>query len=104
MADEVLYMAGLLAAVFAVTFALRAFPFLLSRGGGGARSPMAGRICALVSPVAIACLTVYAFSDLEWRTFAPYVSGALVVALQLAFRNGLLSIFSGTALYMALVR
>ena len=44
------------------------------------------------------------FVGMVWRTFMPYAAGALTVLLQLLWKNGLVSIFAGTALYMILVR
>ena len=58
----------------------------------------------IVSPVVIAGLIAYSYCGLEWRAAAPYLAGALTVALQLWRRNPLLSILAGTAMYMALCR
>ena len=93
-------------AVMAASFviiALRALPFLLmSRLSGETKWLKAAE--KWLSPVVIALLVVYSYSTLEWRTFIPYAAGALTVVLQLIWRNGLVSIFAGTALYMILVR
>ena len=55
------------------------------------------------SPVIIACLIVYSYSGLEWKTAWPYLAGGLTVLLQVWRRNSLLSIVLGTVLYMFLV-
>lgn len=90
----------------AVTLLLRAFPFLLF---GGRKPPETvlyfGRV---VSPGAIAMLVVYCFNAVEPREY-PFalpevLASALVVGLHLKFRNPLLSILAGTAVYMVLVQ
>lgn len=53
-----------------------------------------------LSPVMIAFLVLYSYSSLELRTVWPYLAGAVVVILQLIFRNGLVSVLVGTAIYM----
>ena len=86
-----------------VIISLRALPFLvLSRCNGEAKWLKVAE--KWLSPIVIALLVVYSYSTLEWRTFMPYAAGALTIALQLTFKNGLVSIFVGTALYMILVR
>lgn len=104
MTEEVLYMSGVVAVGFAVNFALRALPFLLFAGRDRKLPPCVERVAAVASPVIIACLVVYSYAGLEWRTLSPYAAGALVVALQLAMRNPLVSIVAGTAAYMLLMR
>ena len=93
---------AVLAASF-VILALRALPFvLMSRLSAETKwLKVAER---WLSPIVIALLVVYSYSTLEWRTFMPYAAGALTVVLQLLWKNGLVSIFAGTALYMILVR
>ena len=87
---------------WAIIYALRALPFIVcSRSGGGNRWLKAAE--KWLSPAIIALLVVYSYSGLAWRTPWPYLAGAVVVAVQLLFRNGLLSIIIGTALYMAVV-
>ena len=96
---------GILAVLAAslVIIALRALPFLLmSRLSGETKWFKAAE--KYLSPIVIALLVVYSCSTLEWRTFMPYAAGALTVILQLLWKNGLVSIFAGTAFYMILVR
>ena len=93
---------GIFAVSFAVIYLLRAFPFIVCGRGSGER-PWLKAAEKWLSPAVIAILIVYSYSGLEWRTPWPYLAGALVVALQLVFKSGLLSIFAGTALYMLLV-
>lgn len=103
MESETTYMIGVVAAGAAVTFAMRALPFLLFAGRGGALPPWVERFGAAASPVIIAALVVYSYSGLAWLTPWPYLAGAFTVALHLWRRNALASILAGTALYMALL-
>ena len=96
----------------AVTFLLRAFPFLAF--GRGKKPPEIIRYLGdVVSPAAIAMLAVYCyFAYFRARPFSAasgwnlpeIAAGLLVVALHLWKRNALLSIVSGVILYMFLVQ
>lgn len=88
---------------WAITFGLRAFPFLLFAGRNRELPAWVERFGTVISPVIIAFLIIYSYSGLAWRTAWPYLAGVLTVGLQLVFRNGLVSIVSGTILYMALL-
>ena len=103
MMDEVLYMAGVVAACFAVNYGLRALPFVLFAGRDRELPRWVERFGSFISPVIIAALIVYSYSGLEWKTAWPYLAGLLTVGLQLWRRNPLASIVAGTALYMALL-
>ena len=103
MQEEIIYMSGIVAAGFAVNFLLRALPFILFPGRNRRLPPWISRFSVFVSPVIIAALVVYSYSDLQWRTAWPYLAGALTVALQLWRRNPLISIVAGTVLYMCLI-
>ena len=97
------YMLGVVAVGFAVNYGLRALPFLLFAGRDRALPKWVGRFGAFVSPVIIAGLIVYSYSGLAWKSAAPFVAGALTVALQVWKRNPLVSIVAGTVVYMALL-
>lgn len=92
----------MVAVASAVITLLRAFPFLVM-----SRKDLAGpRMRAVekwLSPAIIAMLVVYSYSTLEWRLPHPYVAGIVTILFQLKWHNGLVSIFAGTAVYMALV-
>ena len=103
MKDEILYMLGIVAVGFAVNFGLRALPFLLFAGRDRTLPPWVEKFGNLISPVIIACLVVYSYSGLAWKTAYPYLAGALTVGLQLWKRNPLVSIVAGTLLYMTLI-
>ena len=96
---DTLHAALQVAAIAVVTYLLRAFPFIIF--GSGRELPAAvKRASAYFSPVIIAALVVWSYTGLEWRTWAPYLAGALACALELAFRNPVVSILASTALYM----
>jgi len=103
MAERILYLLGVVAVGWAVTFGLRALPFLLFAGRNRALPPWVERLGNVISPVIIAGLVVYSYSDLEWRTAWPYLAGALTVGLHLWKGNALASIVTGTVVYMLLL-
>ena len=103
MSDEILYMSGVVAAGFAVNFALRALPFALFAGRRCELPAWVKGLGAVVSPVIVCGLIVYSYSALEWREVSPYVAGALTVALQIWKRNSLMSIVAGTIAYMCMI-
>jgi len=104
MGDEIAYMLGVVAAGFAVNFGLRALPFALFGGKGRSLPKAVEKLGAVISPVIIACLIVYSYASLEWRTAAPYAAGFVTIALELRKKNPLLAIIAGTLVYMALLR
>lgn len=96
----------------AVTFLLRAFPFIAF--GRGQKPPELIRYLGdVVSPAAIAMLVAYCYwayfknrpfsADYGWN-LPEIAAGLLVIALHLWKRNALLSIISGVILYMFLVQ
>ncbi len=103
MANDFTYMAGVVAAGFAVTFFFRAVPFLLFPAKGGNIPPWIEKLGAMVSPVIILGLIFYSYSSLEWRTPWPYIAGIATAAVELLTRNSLAGIIAGTAIYMSLL-
>ncbi|MBP3520879.1 MAG: AzlD domain-containing protein [Oscillospiraceae bacterium] len=95
------------AVMAAVTFLTRAAPFLLfDRGDKPPRWVLSlGRI---LPPAIIAMLVVYCLRGLSFAEaglWAPHlIASVVVVALQWKFKNDLVSIFTGTVLYMVLVQ
>jgi branched-subunit amino acid transport protein AzlD len=103
---ETRYAVAAFLAMASATFATRLLPFLLPRGQQ--RSPHLRFIGANLPPAVMLLLVVYCLKDVPLRA-APYgvpegASIALIVALHLWRRNGLLSIGAGTACYMTLAR
>ena len=97
--------AVLIAVMSAVTVLLRALPFLVFRKKVPAYVSYLGRV---LPPAIIGMLVIYCLKDTT-VTAAPFgapelIAGALVVILQAWKRNALLSILSGTAVYMLLIR
>ena len=104
MSDEIAKGISIVAVAWAVIYLLRALPFILFSRSAKTEKPWLKTVERWLSPTVIAILVVYSYSGLEWRSPWAYLSGLAVVLMQLRFRNGLLSIFAGTALYMALIR
>ena len=94
----------------AVVIFLRFFPFIVFSGGRKV-PPVVEYLGRTVTAAAIAMLVVYSFySSLEFpvEKFARLLPGAaaglLTIVLQYFFRNPLVSIIAGTALFMILIR
>ena len=111
MSRETVYIIIMAGVTFAVTVGLRAFPFLLF--GSGKKCPaVITYIGRVLSPAAIAMLVIYCYCSgykgkdlLASGCGIPELAASLVtVALHLWKRNPLLSIISGTAVYMFLVQ
>lgn len=88
------------------TFATRALPFICF----GSREPPA--ILSVIEknlpPMILLLLVIYCLKDIKWLA-APYgvpelFTICIVAGLHLWKRNAMLSIFTGTALYMVLVQ
>ena len=97
--------AVLIAVMSAVTVLLRALPFLVFRKKVPAYVSCLGRV---LPPAIIGMLVIYCLKD-PAVTAAPFgapelIAGALVVILQAWKRSTLLSILSGTAVYMLLIQ
>ena len=97
--------AVLIAVMSAVTVLLRALPFLVFRKKVSAYVSYLGRV---LPPAIIGMLVIYCLKDTA-VTAAPFgapelIAGALVVILQAWKRSTLLSILSGTAVYMLLIQ
>lgn len=103
MPERLVYLLSVVAIGWAVTFGLRALPFLVFAGRDRELPPWVERLGAVISPVIIAGLVVYSYSGLEWRTAWPYLAGLLTVGLHLWKRNALASIVTGTVVYMLLL-
>ena len=99
--------AALVAVMAVVTVLLRFLPFLIFRKGR--KTPAYISYLGDVLPQAIiGMLVIYCLKDTS-LTAAPFglpelLSAAAVVAIQVWRRSSLLSILSGTAIYMLLIR
>lgn len=94
-----------------VTVLLRAFPFL-AFGRGGKPPELVIRLGDRIPPAAIAMLVVYCFCGyFQDKTFAEcgygipeLAAAAAVIGLHLLAKNPLLSILTGTVIYMILIQ
>lgn len=90
------------------TVLLRAFPFI-AFGRSKETPPLIRYLGSVISPAAIAMLTIYCLCS-HWQSGlhlwggAEIIAGTVVVALQVWKRNPLLSILTGTVIYMVLVQ
>lgn len=104
--NEALYPLAAIAVVAAVTWMLRAFPFLLF-----GKRPLPKLVLYLgrvLPPAIMTVLVIYCLRDVSF-TRSPYglpemVACAAVAALQLLHGNMYLSIIAGTIGYMVLIR
>ena len=102
-----LYAAAMIGVIALVTIALRFLPFLIFRGNR--QTPKYVEYLGKVLPYAImGMLVVYCLKGVSFTALSnwvPYlVASAAVVLLHLWKRNTLLSIITGTVLYMVLVQ
>ena len=105
------YLIWLTVATGVTTFLLRAFPFILFDRGKKS-SAFLEDIGRLISPAAIAMLIVYCFSAYfdtasfadKYYGAAEWLAAAVVILLQLKWRNPMVSIIAGTAVYMVLIQ
>ena len=95
-----------IAVIAIATFATRALPFLFF----GSRDPpaMLAVIEKNLPPMILLLLVIYCLKDVQWLA-APYgvpelFTIGVVAGLHFWKRNAMLSIFTGTALYMVLVQ
>ncbi|MBR2373973.1 MAG: AzlD domain-containing protein [Lentisphaeria bacterium] len=106
--SDLLYTLYIVLAAGIVTILLRAFPFIAF--GSGRRTPETVRYLGnVISPAAIAMLTVYCFfshwqSSLTLYGIPELLAGGTAALLQYYKRNPLLSILAGTVIYMILVQ
>ena len=101
-----LYLIAFIAVMTAATFLTRVLPFLVFRGG--AEHPLMLFIGRTLPPAIMLLLVIYCLKEVNFRQAphgAPELLGlAAVVCLHLLWRNALVSIGGGTALYMYLVQ
>ncbi|MEU8433256.1 AzlD domain-containing protein [Streptomyces sp. NPDC029216] len=100
------YMVTSIAVMAAVTFALRAAPFVLLHRMEG--SPVIHALGALMPPGVMVILVLYSVSSMDAGTVSEYLPAAGGIAVTAAAyhwkRNALLGIVAGTCTYMALLR
>lgn len=101
------YSALLILIAAVITFALRAVPFLLFRDTRR-MPPLIKKIADLLPPAIMAVLVIYCLKGslvhLEVESLALAIAVLVVIGIHLWKRNTLLSIFTGTAVYMLCIR
>ncbi len=95
----------MVAVMAAVTFLLRALPFLVFHKETPPYISFLGKV---LPPAIIGMLVIYCLKDVDVFR-APYglpelIAGLSVVSLQAWKRNSLVSILAGTVIYMVLIR
>ena len=107
MQAEVLFTAGIIGVVAAVTWFIRGLPYLMF--GGKKKIPDIALYLGSALPAAIMIiLVVYCLRNIDYKTFpyggAELLSVFVVTGLHIWKKNPFLSIFLGTACYMVLIR
>ncbi len=111
MNSKELYLIGLVVIIGIVSYLLRAFPFLIFGSGKKTPPPVILYIGRVLAPAIIAMLIVYCFGGYvsagalskPLYGLAEVAASVVTIGLQIWKRNPLLSIFTGTAVYMLLV-
>ena len=104
--NDAVYPIAVIGVVAAVTWALRAFPFLLF--GSRPLPKMIRYLGKALPPAIMTVLVIYCLRDISFSK-SPYgipelAACTLVVVLQVIRKNMYLSIISGTVCYMILIR
>ncbi len=90
-----------------ITFSTRALPFILF-GRGDKPAPIILFVGKYLPPALISAIIIYCFKDVHILSGSHGIPELLasisVIALQLKFKNTMVSIFAGTIFYMMLVR
>ncbi|MDU5542292.1 AzlD domain-containing protein [Varibaculum cambriense] len=98
------YALGAIAVIWAVTYALRAFPFVALRGKE--ESPLVGLIATSMPLGVMVILVVFALMDTDFGSLASWVPAAggilITAAIHFKWANAMVSIVAGVATYWAL--
>lgn len=98
------YALGAIAVIWAVTYALRAFPFVTLRGK---EESLLVRLVATSMPLGVmVILVIFALMDTDFHALSSWVpvAGGILVTAAIHFKwtNAMLSIVAGVATYWAL--
>lgn len=89
------------------TVLLRFLPFIIFKGKGST-PPLVEKLGRMLPCAVIAMLVVYCLKDMHFTTTAGYLpalmAGLLVALLHVWKKNTLLSVISGTVVYMLLIQ
>ncbi len=104
--NNTIYLIAVIAVIAIVTWALRAFPFMLF--GSRPLPKMIQYLGKVLPPAIMTVLVIYCLRDTNIRQFPhgipELVSCTLILILQFLRKNMYLSIIAGTACYMVLIR
>jgi len=102
---DVIYLLTFILTMAAATFATRALPFVLFRNQ---QHPVVLFLGRYLPPAVMTLLVMYCLKGVTWTSgtygLPEAASLAIVIALHLAFKNALISIFCGTGFYMLWVQ
>jgi len=102
---DLAYLIAFIVVMAFATFVTRALPFWLFKDK---QHPVVNYLGRYLPPAVMTLLVIYCLKDVDWSGpnygLAELVSLGVVIAMHLAFKNALISIFSGTALYMLWVQ
>lgn len=102
---DLAYLLAFIATMAAATFVTRALPFWLFQDQ---QHPVVLFLGRYLPPAVMTLLVMYCLKGVQWTTgthgLPELVSLAVVVSAHLLFKNALISIFSGTAVYMLWVQ
>lgn len=99
------YLIAFIATMAAATFITRALPFWLFRDQ---QHPVVLFLGRYLPPAVMTLLVMYCLKGVQWTSgnygLPELASLAVVISAHLLFKNALISIFSGTAVYMLWVQ
>lgn len=102
---DLTYLLAFIATMAAATFVTRALPFWIFQDQ---QHPVVLFLGRYLPPAVMTLLVMYCLKEVQWTSgnhgLPELLSLAVVVVAHLLFKNALISIFSGTALYMMWVQ
>ena len=103
--NEINYLLAAMLVMTVATYITRLTPFLLF--GKGQESPLFNYISKSTPPMVMTILVIYMLKDVEYLTFEivyTFIALLVTAGLHIYKRNALLSIVSGTIVYMIFVQ
>ena len=103
--NEINYLLAVILVMTVATYITRLTPFLLF--GKGQESPLFNYISKSTPPMVMTILVIYMLKDVEYLTFEivyTFIALLVTAGLHIYKRNALLSIVSGTIVYMIFVQ
>jgi len=103
--NELQYLIGVIIAMALSTYFTRLIPFVLF--GTGKESSLLNYIAKSTPPMVMMILVVYMLKDVNFHSFEllyTFLSIVVTIGLHVYKRNALLSIVTGTAIYMFFVQ